>query len=210
MKETGLLMKPELVKASLEDRKLMTRRVVKGEISEVDGMPTLNGQPLIGCPAVLAQCPYGGPGDRLWIREEHYMFGQWFPINSDHTRWSFKVEKREGVKFDRPEVVKTVRGGPVGWWKRNSLFMPRGACRLVLEITEVRVERLNDISEADAIAEGIKPLPHHPGRWWFEGSSLNFPSTRNAYGALWDSINGPGEWAKNPWVWVIKYKRITT
>jgi hypothetical protein len=86
----------------------------------------------------------------------------------------------------------------------------RAASRITLEVTGVRVERLQDISEADAIAEGIEPLPNHPERWWlgFDVSSLNYPSARNAYIDLWTHINGASSWEENPWVWVIEFKRV--
>ncbi len=87
------------------------------------------------------------------------------------------------------------------WWKswRPSIFMPRWASRITLEVTEVRVERLQDISEADAIAEGV--LPTGNASKWIDDPRL-------AYRALWESINGAGSWDMNPWVWVVGFKRV--
>lgn len=109
-------------------------------------------------------------------------------------------------------------GFPLTWesydW-RPSIFMPRWASRILLEVTEVRVERLQDISEADAKAEGI--IPHVRGGWhWREHNpsdlddwdQFGFKTARDAYGALWESINGPGSWEANPWVWAVSFRRL--
>lgn len=95
---------------------------------------------------------------------------------------------------------------------RPSIHMPRLASRITLEITGVRVERLQEISEADAVAEGCArlPLQDGPGAWWSAdvdaGPALHGRTARDAYRLLWESINGPGSWGENPWVWVIAFK----
>jgi hypothetical protein len=88
--------------------------------------------------------------------------------------------------------------------------MPRRACRITLEVTGVRVERLQDISEADAMAEGIEKTKH--GFWSKYGQSDvdGTYSPRASYRALWESINGPGSWDANPFVWCVEFKRVTT
>ena len=104
-----------------------------------------------------------------------------------------------------------------GWKMRwtPSIHMPRWASRINLEITGVRIERLNDISEADAIAEGITELPlqkGEPGAWWTAnveaGPSLHGRTPVDAFRKLWESINGAGSWDANPYVWVVEFKRI--
>ena len=92
-------------------------------------------------------------------------------------------------------------------WK-PSIHMPRWASRITLEVTGVRVERLQDISEADAIAEGVTGVSSG-GVTLFTTTGVNcFQAAKDAYAALWELINGPGSWDANPWVWVVEFKRI--
>jgi len=91
------------------------------------------------------------------------------------------------------------------------MFMPRWASRITLDVTAVRIERLQDISEADAIAEGCKALDHVQWRTFVEadaGEPYRQHTARDAYSALWEHINGIGSWDLNPWVWVVEFKRI--
>lgn len=120
-------------------------------------------------------CPYGQPGDRLWVRETFWLEEPWKP--GDY------------ISYRATEQVV------LGPWK-PSIFMPRKASRITLEIVSVRVERLQDISEDDAKAEGVEPYAPDDGRY-VEG-----------YRELWQSINGAGSWALNPWVWRIEFKVI--
>jgi len=83
--------------------------------------------------------------------------------------------------------------------------MPRWASRILLEIVAIRVERLQDISGADCIAEGIASAP---GGWWSGATGQSSPTPVGAYALLWESIHGPGLWAANPWVWVIEFRRL--
>ena len=140
-------------------------------------------------------CPYGMPGSHLWVREA------WHPSN--HVPYGTKAD----YLADTPDAT----GEGFFKWK-PSIFMPRWASRITLEITGVRVERLQEISEADAKAEGIehKRLDNFPGV-----KACHCPATgwtgRTAYQTfanLWGHINGPDSWAANPWVWVIEFKRI--
>lgn len=125
------------------------------------------------------RCPYGAPGDRLWVRET------WAPLTVGY------AYRADGVW----------NGPPVGRW-HPSIHMPRVACRTVLEVVDVRAERLQQISEADAIAEGW-PTPPADG--------TPHPTPRAWYSALWDNINGerPGcAWKDDPWVWVVVFRRL--
>jgi hypothetical protein len=186
-------------------------------------------------------CPYGQPSDRLWIKEEHYLFGAW-QIDGRRKDGKFKLrfeaDRSMGVLFDQePNGLITGRHtGAPGWYRRIGMFMPRWASRDMDEIVSVRVERLQEISEADAMAEGVKPIVS--GTWWqgyrecceqliqsqFQGDEppdwmvepklmAQTPhldrSAKLMYQLLWDQINGAGSWDANPWVWVIEFRRVT-
>jgi len=140
--------------------------------------------------------PYGKPDDRLWVRETWKQKGHNFPI---------------GHQFEyRATAIQdlTPTDGP---WK-PSIFMPRAASRITLEITDIRCERLNEISEADAIAEGIEPIIGPEGQTYYgnygkEDIGHLLPPVES-YRSLWQSINGPESWEANPFFWVISFKRI--
>ncbi len=135
-------------------------------------------------------CPYGAPGDRLWVRE--------------------------AFNDDRAEIVYRADGGLPGEWCdagsrwRPSIHMPRTASRITLEITGVRVERLQDISEADAAAEGLTTLSEGADQTWAVDADprSEHQTARETYHWLWDAINGDGSWEANPWVWVVVFKRV--
>jgi hypothetical protein len=137
------------------------------------------------------RCPYGQPGDRLWVREA----------------WS--RDEEDGALFYRADVgtgneaddwQRNIYEGASGYRWKPSIFMPRWASRILLEVTAVRVERLQDISEADAIAEGAP---------WAACGAPQEGSHKAGFAQLWESINGPNSWDANPWVWVIEFKRVT-
>ena len=191
-----ILFTPENVRAILEGRKTQTRRLVKltdaGRIKK-PGSPK-NWHP-DDANAVQA-CPYGMRGDRLWVRET------WAIGVSTGNSWHSEDGRIKSIaephRYSRRYAADGTEGFCGKW--RPSIFMPRWACRLVLELTEVRVERLQECSEADAIAEGVKPCGH---------SSFHVDEHTCSYKKLWESINGDGSWAKNPWVWVLTFKRVT-
>lgn len=152
-------------------------------------------------------CPYGKPGDRLWVRET------WCPATwgSYEPRKEIPRSASEALIQFRADFVDGSSADYDGHWK-PSIHMPRWASRLTLEIVKVRVERVQDISEAGAIAEGTprtqneKPVSWGGHRGWY-------PTARDGYRDLWDSINAKRDggiyaWARNPWVWVIEYKRL--
>lgn len=145
------------------------------------------------------QFPYGRVGDRLWVRETHSIsIGGGPGTPDDGTRL---VRYRAGISDD---IAKTER------W-RPSIFMPRWASRLTLEITAVRVERLQAISDGDALAEGIDIFEDGAGFTIPLKNGRPGPWQRNpvdAYRNLWELINGPDSWAANPWVWVISFRRV--
>nr|WP_319802623.1 hypothetical protein [Marinobacter sp. EN3] len=143
-------------------------------------------------------CPYGRPGDRLWVRETFQG-----PLVSYDRAQEFYEDR---LKFESPEYCEyRADGGPDpvfvdaddeerhGW--KPSIHMPRWASRINLEITGVRVERLQDISEQDAKAEGVEPAQCCDAHY-------------HGFSKLWQSINGPDSWDANPWVWVVEFKRV--
>lgn len=136
--------------------------------------------------ALEVTCPYGVVGDRLWVREAFCLCGV---EGSKKPLYRGQCEEYPSLK-------------PI--WK-PSLHMPRWACRTVLEMTEVRVERLQEITVTDAIAEGI-PCPNRTGDKLMmvdDGFDVLW-----SFRALWESIHGAGSWAQNPWVWVIAFKKV--
>ena len=144
-------------------------------------------------------CPYGKPGDRLWVRETTRSRAMPNLLTGDPTNalcGEYSVDS---------EPVLNPDGFDLAWWYSRrtcpAIHMPRWACRLELEVTGVRVERLNNCSEDDAEAEGIAFLREVPD----VDETL---TARQLYECLWDSINGAGAWAANPWVWVVEFKRV--
>lgn len=166
-----------MVQAIQAGRKSMTRRTVKpqGSILTDELARSLNVQPpkQENCPVV--KCPYGQPGDVLWVRETF--------SNAEFSGFNYKAN------YDA--------GNPFKW--KPSLFMPKTACRIFLQITNIRVERLQDISESDAVNEGIN----------LNNISGDFEHTPvQEFETLWQSINGKESWCKNPFVWVVEFKQI--
>lgn len=140
-------------------------------------------------------CPYGKPGDRLWVREA-------FAGSIAYERHGYPL-KEWGNK-----IWYIADGEPrSGQWTlpRPSIHMPRALSRITLEVTGVRVERLQAISATDAIAEGVNVHADHHGK---PRDSIYSPV--QAYRDLWEQINGPGSWDANPWVWVVEFRRLPT
>ena len=153
------------------------------------------------------RCPYGQPGDRLRVKEAAWMWCERRPNGKTPTgrdKWLYVPLRSAPVIYaaDHPakpgtSVVSPDTGNQWGWRLKIGRFLPAWASRITLEVTGVRVERLQDISEADAKAEGCVVWPE-----------CKEPAAINLYRALWDQINGPGSWDANPWVWVVEFKRI--
>lgn len=188
--ERPILFSGPMVKAILEGRKTMTRRVVKpapefgveaASVQHEDGKAKAVFQSLSNCSGITVACPYGRPGDMLLVRET----------------WAYNPDFNPPYEFSTGQYVYRADFGaePVAWNWRPSIHMPRAASRILLEITAVRVERLKDITASDCVCEGIE----------FESDIF---TTYNKFRRLWQSINGPESWAKNPWVWVIEFKKI--
>jgi hypothetical protein len=142
--------------------------------------------------AAAKGCPHGTTGDRLWVRETFATgYGGVF------------------YRASEGDNCKSISGAIVPW--KPSIFMPRKLSRLTLEITAIRVERLQQISEADARAEGVEPcevLGTSGGFKDYVDLNNGCESAYASYHSLWESINGKGSWQKNPWVWVIEFRQI--
>ena len=237
MKDHPILMSAPMVRAILAGTKTQTRRIVKlphqnplGQWAPVswggpNGGRTAHGetvleQILIGHSRTgeILGCPYGQPGDRLWVREA----------------WSHDAESLDQCRASAEDAMGGGAYGPyyratevapdtLSW--KPSIHMPRWASRITLLITSVRVERLQDISEADAMTEGIERLPDPvidggwsgPNRFTLKGMgsgayaglvSWNAPTATELYQRLWAEINGPESWDANPWVWAVAFKHI--
>ncbi|MFA7488583.1 MAG: hypothetical protein WCY72_10945 [Lysobacteraceae bacterium] len=214
MKERPILFSAPMVRALLAGTKTQTRRVVKPQPEQGCIGRFGPGNPFIRGERDATRCPYGQPGDRLWVREAFSG-----PHCMDATDECVAVQPSKWGEGSR--IWYWADGNPThGDWTRPrpSIHMPRWASRILLDVTAVRVERLQDISEADAKAEGITPIwpdgprddggPNHftvdvdPGH-------LNGPTAATVYRMLWELINGEGSWGANPWVWVVEFKRVT-
>lgn len=203
MAERPILFSAPMVRALLAGTKTQTRRVVKPQFaSKADIGHHGLGQPFIRRhEGKNTDCPYGQPGDRLWVKEKTVKVepnGWVGPVFAESNAGRRALEWGYG-ESDDPDHIP-----PHAIKFRPSLFMTRAMSRLTLEITGVRVERLQDISVADAMAEGVvECAPHLRGlepcmEWSY------------AYEDLWTDINGAGSWDSNPWVWVVEFKVQST
>jgi hypothetical protein len=214
IKEHPILFNGPMVRAILDGQKTMTRRMTKLPEKFHLGSCAFENNPHGDEDFVIhgefgnkqIYCPYGSVGDRLFVKETHYLFGYWIKNGFTKTgrqRLKFRCVKERGVRFpdDTPTDTCTDKRC-AGWFKRHSIFMPRWASRITLEIIRVRVERLQEITSDDAEKEGWPGIQCAVG-------ALNMPSIV-WFRHLWDSINakrGFG-WDANLWVWVIEFKRI--
>lgn len=201
MKERPILFSAPMVRALRAGTKTQTRRVVKDR--HIDAAP-----PACFFQWLRERCPYGQTGDRLWVRETWQHSN--FPLGPYDE--SCTVFYRADYMDDPhgPDGEKSPEGRYRNW--EPSIHMFRSASRTLLEVTAVRVERLQDISAADAVAEGIARDGDGYERFHVDPDApVGQSFTRNpvlAYRGLWESINGVGAWDKNPWVWVIEFKRV--
>lgn len=150
------------------------------------------------------RCPYGVPGDKLWVREAWRVSAVHDHVPGSELGFGSPPQVQyEAIGDGRDETQ-------VQWGRyRHARFMPRWASRITLEVTEVRVERLQDISEADAIAEGVDLQPRLVGYSKDSGCAWKPQDPREAYCHLWEAINGAGSWEANLWVWAVSFKRVT-
>jgi len=193
MKETGILFKPEMIRAILDGRKTQTRRLIKFKNPRADciwcygkGFEYIDCQNEYSgydyrkpCRCCWSKCPHGRKGDLLYVKEG-------FVLNySDDIRIAYKTDWHGAI---------TEYASPPKW--TSPLFMPKKYARIWLELVADPIpQRLRDISEEDAFAEGISE---------FFKNGLACAQ----FACLWESINGAGTWKKNPWVWKLEFKRI--
>lgn len=252
-KERPILFSAPMVRAILDGRKTQTRRALRKQFAsdaepaevpatspegwQISGHSSLWWDDAGACIDDAIRCPYGRPGDRLWVREA-WRIGAWneddgtFAIDycdGSRREWihpfATKDEAPDEVfnrlwidccdELNAKRVYPDADGNyrwppgesPLRW--RTSIHMPRWASRILLEVTGVRVERLNDISKDDAMAEGIVMQPDG-GFGLADSTHYHFTDPTDSYCSLWESINGAGSWMENPWVWVVEFRRAET
>lgn len=218
-----MIFNAEMVRAILDGRKTQTRRIIQSAAKNMQA----RGHEVISHRApgdkwygdyvysmrdrsgvwqdftneqFLAKCPFGQPGDRIWVRET------WAEAGGNAPELQLY---RANYPDHVPSSYENLKSAEEIRW-RPSIHMPRWASRITLEITDVRVERLSEISEADAAAEGVPPagdlLPDYPGAYLTPKG--DFATAKVAFQRLWESIYGEDSWQANPWVWVIKFKQV--
>jgi len=209
IKERPILFSAPMVRAILDGRKTVTRRPVKGLSTSFAVTTAADESPLNGvCWNVggpIIRCPYGEPGDRLWVREAWAADAQ---VDAVAPR---DLSQGEPIRYPADGAVRQTGCSMVTPGKgRPSIHMPRWASRILLEITAVRVERLQAISDEQALAEGVRPYPDHAefGEWYHvEGIETYSAEPSKSFELLWNSTGG--DWDANPWVWVVEFKRAT-
>lgn len=196
-RERPILFSGSMVRAILEGRKTQTRRAVKTPLHE----PLMERAFAPGCgiwrgkDGSEVRCPYGTRGDRLWVKET-------FIHEPEEYCWeaSTSVPSVPAHTIYRADVDPHGVQKGVGW--RPCIFMPRYLSRIALEVVGVKVERLHDISEEDAKAEGVEAAP------FCKAGRPNGLEHVESFEDLWGRINGPDSWAANPWVWCIGFRRL--
>ncbi|EGT3581534.1 morphogenetic protein [Klebsiella oxytoca] len=213
MTERGMIFNGEMVRAILDGRKTQTRRPVKFPVHDKNLGCELAGNELAGelSAGNYLNSAFGKPGDRIWVRETFQ--GPLF----DYEQMDAYLE--DSSRFETPEFCQYAADGGHrpeyqdaddnlrhGW--RPSIHMPRWASRILLEITDVRVERLNSIHDVDAMREGIQNLTTCSHADFGIPGVINAQHPVRAFQLLWESIYGADSWKFNPWVWVIEFKRV--
>ncbi|MGN7786780.1 hypothetical protein ACTJIJ_19765 [Niabella sp. 22666] len=204
------------------DAKTMTRRICKHQFWSFSELVDFNDNRIHSKVDGMVSSKYQ-IGDILWVKEAYYAFGWW--VNGDGTTKS-GLRKMKFIDFTSSNNAsvyvyetdadkKQVTGGQpyknLGWYKRNSLFMPKKAARHFLKVLDVKVERLHDITDADCISEGIEKeqgfYRFYPCNDLRDNTYIDSPNL--SFYSLWESINGVGSWAKNPWVFAYTFEKVT-
>lgn len=227
MRERPLLLNSDMVRAVLNGSKTQTRRIMTPQPADDIHRHVFPNRDVQGWlsslkhkhgPTTAHICPFGAVGDRLWVRET------WSDVNLEGTSAvAYRADgglrgltnDNDDGDEDDPRLEKysfanwypDLISGAEGIW-RPSIHMPRWASRITLDITGVRVERMYDISEDDARAEGVEQLRGGFWRHYQPGWTQHQLSARGSFVTLWKSIYGDESWQANPWVWVIEFKRV--
>ncbi|HDG8163929.1 TPA: hypothetical protein PCO66_004114 [Klebsiella pneumoniae] len=236
MTERGMIFNGEMVRALLSGRKTQTRRIIKpqpevtlsGSLSGKWLSRPLNGLLLPKIEDIAIHCPFGAVGDRIWVRETWGVVSHAFSDDGLMIDW---VPDRPATAIHEMPFGNGYYSGYAiyatdgdftwgdddgyedgRWCWKPSIHMPRAASRILLEITDVRVERLNAISQEDAEAEGIDMEALYDSQDCYDciadHNMTGRPTVTGAFKYLWESIYGEEGWKSNPWVWVIEFKRF--
>lgn len=187
MKERPIIFTGESVRAILDSRKMQTRRIIKPQFqADRVSWGCVGGKGFgflfDGEPDQFVKCPYGEPGDFLYVKE---------------TWWQHIHDYAEKTQTHPIHFADDQPNAAAGWVKMSPLFLPRSLSRITLEITAICVQRLQDMTGNDVLYEGL------PGPFATNGTALI------AFAQLWDKINGKKHpWASNPWVWVIEFQKV--
>lgn len=223
MADRGILFSAPMVSAIIAGRKTQTRRLIEPTKKDLGpGQLLIFEGPRFGGTAYRFIQPFA-PGDRLYVREGYYQRGNWQPVVGSRTKggrqkWAF-VPADDVIVFEAPAEFRKGRHNAdpktIAWHQRLGRFMPRKYSRLTLDVTDVRVERLQSCSEADAIAEGVRRIwpadIDTGGPNYFtvdvENWSINAPTAAETYKLLWDWLHtADGQtWADNPWVVAVTF-----
>lgn len=217
VKERPILFSGEMVRAILADRKTQTRRIIKPQSERrpvpcsyvrsgwgLEGLPNDFG--VKGCSCNEVACPFPDDVERLWVREAWrpevcHSHGESGCCECDDVNVHYPADGSDVFFSGHDSIIPAAWEIPKAAKNGNvpSIHMPRWASRINLEITNVRAERLQDITPDDAIAEGVEEfaVEHKLSGYW-----------TTSYARLWDQINGPGAWDLNPWVWVVEFNRV--
>ena len=197
LKEHPIIFSTPMVQAILEDRKTQTRRIIKPQPKNTDFDFRHDPYSFSIKKDLLIKCPYGQPGDLLWVRESCSYFKQ---LGGSLQRE--KIKYKADDRWDGNKLIK---------WK-PSIHMPKAAARIWLQVKDVRVERVRDLSNDDAIAEGVESFfsgMFQETRYKdYEDLSNNWRSPYSSFQSLWILINGLKSWDDNQWVWVVEFERV--
>jgi hypothetical protein len=206
MKERPILFNGAMVRAILDGSKTQTRRIMKPQPETVDGRSI---KAWDGHPAALLnllnqngrKCPYGQPGDRLWVRET---WQAWRKTSYEYDEWEVcDVPPSQIIdEYGESSIEYQATSKSMGPW-RPSIHMPRWASRIDCLVKAVRVERLQDISNADALAEGVSVHPE-----FHDEPRTSMYSPAAAFQDLWSATYSAGSWEANPWVWIVSFERV--
>ena len=190
MNTRGIIFSKPMVLALLAGIKTQTRRKLKFQPDRPNALPP------------LSACPYGKPGDRLWVREA------W------RTRQDYDDLPPGKMPHDTPIQYEADRYRSAAGFEpgrlRQGLFMPRWASRMELEITNVRQQQLQDISEQDAAAEGVQVVRYgvKEDDYLADEEDEDLLGAVDLYRAVWESLHGVGSWDQNPWIWVVTIRTV--